>query len=196
MVRTTWWRHLPNAISAARLAATPLLLYFVATGARGPFTWLLLACLLSDILDGLIARAFNLRSELGAALDSRADMLVFALSVLGLVVFQGPFMRANGLLLAAPLALYAVEAACALWRYGRITSFHTVLVRITAYVQGTLIMWLFLWGEPRWLLYTTVALSVAAYAEELVLIALLPDWETDVRGVYWVLSRRRAEEAQ
>jgi hypothetical protein len=32
-----------------------------------------------------------------------------------------------------------------------------------------------------------LAVTVAAYVEELVLVALLPVWKADVRGLYWVL---------
>ena len=72
-----WWRQIPNVISSARLAATPVLLYAAIERQAGLFRWLLLACLASDILDGLVARIFHLRSELGARLDSIADMIVF-----------------------------------------------------------------------------------------------------------------------
>ncbi|MDR3792248.1 MAG: hypothetical protein P4L03_02600 [Terracidiphilus sp.] len=45
------WRNLPNAISAARLVSTPLLFALVCLHRSEPFKWLLLACLLSGILD-------------------------------------------------------------------------------------------------------------------------------------------------
>ena len=190
-----WWRHIPNAISAARLAATPVLLYLAVMRSRESFAWLLLACLLSDILDGLIARAFRLRSALGAVLDSVADMAVVALSLIGLFIFQMEFLRANALPLSAPIALYGLDVACALWRYGRISSFHTVLVRISAYLQGTFIMWLFFWGPASWLLYVMIGVTCVAYLEEMALMALMPDWTTDVRGIYWVLRKREPKAA-
>jgi phosphatidylglycerophosphate synthase len=185
-----WWRQLPNAISSARLLATPVLL-FAAVGRHADlFKWLLLACLLSDILDGLVARIFHLRSLLGARLDSTADMIVFAIGLFGLYVFQADVLARHWMPLAFLVGLYVLEAAGALWRYGRISSFHTILVRIAAYAQGIFIMSLFLWGYSTWVFDTMTALTVLAYGEEIVLLFLLPEWTTDVRGVYWVLSRR------
>jgi len=193
--RDPWWRHVPNAISTARLLSTPVLLWAAVTHHRPLFTWLLLAALLSDILDGLIARAFNLRTALGARLDSLADVLVFGNAILGLFRFEAAVLRAHWLPLVSVVGLYILEILVALWRYGRISSFHTVLVRITAYLQGIFIMSLLFWGYSPILLVLTAGMSIIAYGEELVLIALLPDFTTDVRGVYWVLRDRRANAA-
>ena len=186
-----WWRHVPNAISSARLLTTPVLLYAALASQADLFKWLLLACMLSDILDGLIARIFHLRSPLGARLDSIADMIVFVIGLFGLYTFQARILAQHWMPLAFIVALYVLEAAGALWRYGRISSFHTILVRIAAYAQGIFVMSLFLWGYVAWVLYTMTALTMLAYGEEIVLLFLLPEWTTDVRGIYWVLSRRR-----
>jgi CDP-diacylglycerol--glycerol-3-phosphate 3-phosphatidyltransferase len=155
------------------------------------FKWLLLACLLCDVADGLIARAFDLRSQLGARLDSTADMIVFAIGIFGLYAFQAEVLARHWIPLAVVVGLYLVEAAGALWRYGRISSFHTILVRVSAYAQGIFVMSLFLFGYMAWVFYSMTVLTVLAYGEELVLLFLLPEWTADVRGLYWVLARRR-----
>ena len=182
------WRNIPNAISLARLLATPVLLGAVLCRRQELFKWVLLACLLSDILDGLIARTFNLRSKIGAFLDSTADMLVCLIVVAGLFMFQSEFLAAHYGEILIVLGLYAVEAVAAILRYGRISSFHTVLNRIAAYAQGIFVMSLFLWGYRGWIFQPTIALAVLAYSEELLLLYLLPKWRSDVRGLYWVLS--------
>lgn len=185
-----WPRQIPNTISFARLLATPVLLFAVGARHLDVSKWLLLGCVLSDILDGLIARVFHLRSDFGAFLDSTADMIVAVIGVLGLYIFQAAVVAEHWMPLALVLSLYALEAAGALWRYRRISSFHTILVRISAYAQWIFVMSLFLWGYAAWLLYATVVISVLAYVEEIVLLCLLPEWRADVRGIYWVLARR------
>lgn len=183
------WRHVPNAISTARLLATPVLLGALVQRRYAWFTWLLLACLLSDILDGLIARVFDLRSRLGAQLDSTADIIVLALSAAGVFVFQREFLAAHWAPIVLLLILYFAEVAVALWRYGRVSSFHTILSRVAAYSQGIFVMALFLWGYQAWLYYAMVGLSAVALLEEVVLLCVLSEWRADVRGLYWVRSK-------
>lgn len=188
--RGLFWENTPNAISLARLLATPILLAAVIQGRMELFKWLLLACLLSDILDGLIARAFHLRSKLGARLDSTADMLVAFISIAALFVFQRAFLAAHFWELSIVISLYALEILAALLRYGKISSFHTIVNRIAAYSQGIFVMSLFLWGYRGWLFQPMIALTIVASVEEFLLLGVLPEWRSDVRGLYWVLADR------
>lgn len=200
MSTTTFdWRlagsHVPNGISVARLAAAPVLLGAALCAQQDLFTWLLLGCLVSDIADGLIARGFAITSELGARLDSSADMAVFCIAILGVFVFQADFVSRHYVPILCVIGLYVVEVAAAVWRYGRISSFHTVLTRVSAYAQGAFVMSLFLWGYSASLFWSAIAVTVLAYTEELVIVWQLPEWEADVRGLYWILSRGRRQEA-
>jgi phosphatidylglycerophosphate synthase len=182
-------RHAPNVISAARLMATPVLAGAMIWNRDRLFTWLLLACLLSDIVDGAIARAFRLQSALGAFLDSTADMIVLVLTAAALWRFQSSFVAAHGVAIASLLALYFAEVAGALWRYGRISSFHTTLSRVAAYAQGIFVMSLFLWGYQAWIFRLMVGVSALSLSEELVLLMILPTWRPDVRGLYWIWAK-------
>jgi cardiolipin synthase (CMP-forming) len=184
------WRNTPNAISIARLCATAFLLAAIFQHRIELFKWLLLACLLSDILDGLIARTFQLTSKLGAALDSAADMLTMLIGLVGVYVFQRAFVAEHfaGVLIVA--AFYFAEAVAALVRYGKLSSFHTLLDRIAAYAGGIFVMSLFLWGYHGWIFQLAVLVYVASLAEEMMLIYFLPEWKTDVGNIFRVLAAR------
>jgi cardiolipin synthase len=186
------WRNVPNAISSARLCATSVLLASVVLHRVELFNWLLLACLLSDILDGVIARAFHLTSKLGASLDSIADVLTMLIGTLGLVVFQRTFVSGHYRELLLLVAFYCAEVIASLWRYGKLSSFHTLLARVAAYMAGIFVMSLFFWGYHGWLFYMTVIVYVAELSEEMVLIYLLPEWRSDVGGLVRVLNGRGA----
>ena len=183
-------RHVPNAISIGRLCATVVLLGAVARHNVRLFQWLLLACLLSDILDGLIARAFHLTSKLGASLDSTADVLTMAMGATGLVVFQRPFVSAHIRELLLVGVFYGAEVLASLWRYGKVSSFHTLLGRIAAYMAGVFVITLFFWGYRGWLFYGAVVVYLVELSEEMVLIYLLPEWRSDVGGMVRVLAGR------
>ena len=184
------WRYIPNIISIARLCATSVLLALVLLERVEIFKWLLLACLLSDILDGLIARTFHLTSKLGASLDSIADMATMFIGLLGILVFQRPFVTLHCPELLLVVVFYSAEVIASFWRYGKVSSFHTLLDRIAAYMAGIFVMSLFLWGYHGWLFHLTVMVYLVGLSEEMVLIYLLPEWRSDVGGIIRVLSSR------
>jgi hypothetical protein len=118
-------------------------------------------------------------------------MIVLLITAAGIFVFERAFLKAHGGTVAALVALYLAEAALALLRYGRISSFHTVLARVAAYAQGIFVMSLFLWGYQGWIFYSMAALTAAALSEEMALVYLLPQWKSDVRGLYWAAAAAR-----
>ena len=185
------WRNIPNAISIARLCAATILLAALILHRVEIFQWLFLACLLSDIADGLIARTFDLTSAFGARLDSLADVATTIIGTLGVVVFQQTFLAHHAFGLLLVISFYAAEVFASFWRYGRVSSFHTFLARIAALMGGTFVMTLFIFGYHAWLYKLAVTAYILALSEEMFLIYLLPQWRSDVRGVYWVLRKPR-----
>jgi CDP-diacylglycerol--glycerol-3-phosphate 3-phosphatidyltransferase len=164
----------------------------VVNGLPNLFRWLLLSCLISDIADGWIARRFNLRSEFGATLDSRADIAVQAVALVGIWSFHKIFVTEYRLPLLMMVTMYEAEILMALWRYGRVSSFHTLMYRLAASALGVFVMSLFFGGFSPFVFYSAFAMSILAASEEMVILYLLPKWEADVGGLYWVLNRKDA----
>ena len=185
-------RHLPNVISGARIVSVPVLIALAYVGKEEPFKWLLLAALLSDIADGLIARKFNFISVLGSRLDSIGDTLLMVAAVYGMVVFRWNFIENNKAVVAAVLGLWALTVVLALLRYGRLASFHSVALRVGAVAFGVFVMVLFIFGFNAPIFYIAVAINFFAYLEVLALLWLLPEWSPNTRGIYWVLKSRRS----
>ena len=188
-------RHLPNGISAARILSAPVLVGLALTGHATAFTAVLVPALVSDIVDGYLARRLRLTSALGAQLDSIADLLLFAVAVVGVACFHPGLLERHRIAGGFLLACWLCEPLVSLVRYGRISSFHTYASKIAAYLLGFMVAVLFLWGLPDALFYAAVGAGILASLEEFLLIALLPDWRADVRGIYWVLREARGAEA-
>jgi cardiolipin synthase len=64
---------IPNLISIARLLLVPLIVWLIVSAQHGLAFGVFVIAGLSDAIDGLIARTFDLRSDLGAYLDPIAD---------------------------------------------------------------------------------------------------------------------------
>jgi CDP-diacylglycerol--glycerol-3-phosphate 3-phosphatidyltransferase len=58
-----------------------------------PFTWLLLGALISDIVDGVIARRFNMVTKLGASIDAVADMGTYLSAIIAILLFKMDFIQ-------------------------------------------------------------------------------------------------------
>jgi CDP-diacylglycerol--glycerol-3-phosphate 3-phosphatidyltransferase len=186
-------RHVPNAISVARLCATPVLIGLAWAGLKTPFTWLLLGALLSDAADGYIARAFSLTSPVGALLDSVADAALMLAIGYGTWVFFPEVYLDHWPIIALAVSLWMIEHVAALVRYGRFSSFHTALVRLAVLVFASFVAVLFLLGFYPWLFYLAAGLSILAVTEQLIMIWLVPNWSPDLRGgLIEVRKRRRA----
>lgn len=180
------YTNIPNIISVLRILASPFLFYLLCTHQERVFVWLLIACLVSDIVDGLIARYFQLQSELGARLDSIGDLLTSIFAFLGVAMFQTAFLISHVLPLIILVSLYFLIVLLALQKYGQISSFHTYFTRVAAYAQGIFFITLFLFGPNEIIFYLMFALTFAAYLEEVILVFKLDAWQTDVRGLLWL----------
>ncbi|MBK7902732.1 MAG: hypothetical protein IPJ97_07050 [Proteobacteria bacterium] len=91
-------------------------------------------------------------------------------------------------------AAWMLENLLAWRRYRRLSSFHTVLSKIAGVLLSIYIGTPVHFGHWNWLLWLAATASLIASAEELWLLALLPQWRADVKGVWWLrqvrISRR------
>jgi CDP-diacylglycerol--glycerol-3-phosphate 3-phosphatidyltransferase len=138
----------------------------------------------------LIARAFRLESRLGAKLDSLADALLTVAIFAGIWRFHPDMVREHWLALALFLGAGLLEYVLAVLRYGRLSSFHTWSSKVAGFLLVVFVAVLFLHGFVPWLFYLAITVAIASNLEEYALLALLPQWRADVRGL-WSLARKR-----
>lgn len=188
VARARFWRHVPNVLSATRIASAPLMLLCAILGFERAFTWLLVPALLTDVADGWIARGLGVQTKLGARLDSLGDSLVWYAGLAGLIAFQREVLAAHAVLFGAVVAAWMLESALSWLRYRRLSSFHTWLSKLAGVLLSIYVVTLFIWGHWQPLLVIAAAVSILASVEEMVLLALLPEWRSDVPGV-WSLRR-------
>lgn len=74
----------PNMLSMLRLVLVPVFLVLIVTGEYVAALVVLVVASLSDLLDGFIARRFNLVTRLGQVLDPAADRLYIFAALIGL----------------------------------------------------------------------------------------------------------------
>ena len=182
--------YIINGITIYRLAASLLLLYLVLLKREDIFKWLLGLSFFTDAIDGFLARKYKVVSVAGASIDSIADDLTVLMAVIGVVVLKPEFIRQELNLIIVLLVLYLLQTIMALTRYGKISSFHTYLAKIAALFQGMFFVLLFFLPQwPMLLFYVASAMTILDLVEEIILVLLLPEWKTDVKGLYWIKKK-------
>lgn len=132
---------------------------------------------------------------MGARLDSIADDATIIVAMIGLFVLKPAFIKHEYFSLILLLILFLIQVTFALIRYHRFTSFHTVLAKLAAVLQGSfLILAFFLPNPPYPLFYAAVTVTALDLIEETIMIQLLPKWEANVKGLYWILKRGKGIE--
>jgi CDP-diacylglycerol--serine O-phosphatidyltransferase len=73
-------RHIPNFITSLNLSSGFIAVIYAANGDPVTASWLLLAAMIFDFLDGFSARLLKAYSEIGKELDSLADVVSFGVA--------------------------------------------------------------------------------------------------------------------
>lgn len=187
--RTT---KLVNLITLYRVIAAPFLLIFLFTGQTVLFKWLLLLSFSTDAADGYLARKFKVNSVLGAKLDSVGDGLTILVTVIGLIKLRLDFIEQQWPIVTILLSLFIVQVIFAFVRYKKLSSFHTYAAKISAVLLGIFMLSLFFFEQPVYVLFYVASIATAyELIEEIILVAILPRWLINVKGLYWVLKNRR-----
>jgi len=183
------WRHLPNAISLARILALIPLYVLLMKGMRGWFYTGLMASWASDFIDGYLARRLRAESELGRRLDSLSDNLqLLALAYWVYLLFPEIPMAhiAETIFIAVCIV---VPQVIGLWKLGSMLGFHIFSAR----VAGCLACFWFFWAvvvQPSLLLARALELSVVVKTiEELLILFRVRDPYTNPEASYWGYRR-------
>jgi cardiolipin synthase len=186
--------HIVNGITLYRIVTAPVLLFLLWRHELHWFKWLLAASFFTDAIDGFIARKYKVTSKAGARLDSLGDDLTVLVAIIGMVVLKKEFVRQEIVLILILGGLFIIQTVLALVRYGKQSSFHTLLAKAAAILQGIFLLLLFFLPQPLSILfYIMAAVTALDLVEEIILVLLLPRWQANVRGLYWVITKSRSK---
>ena len=180
--------NVPNFISLYRLLIFPVILYMAVTGQERWYVILLCISLISDIIDGNLARLLKLQTNFGAALDNLADICTYAMAFLGVFLFKWSDMKPHLWFLYLFLFFFLLSYAVAFIRFGKIPGLHLYSAVSAGYVQGIFFFVLFVFGFYTWFYYLAVGWGVIAYLEKIIILLKLDDIKIGVKGLYWLMK--------
>lgn len=180
--------NIPNLLSLYRLLVFPLILFMAVTGREDWFVILLCISLVSDILDGSIARYLKLQTNFGAALDNLADIFTYAMALLGLFIFKWNEIEPHAWILYLFLSVFVLSYIISFYRFGKIPGLHLYSAVSAGYIQGIFFFVLFVFGFYPWLYYLAIGWGAIAYIEKIMVLLKLDDIKIGVKGLYWLMK--------
>ena len=184
--------NLADWFSFYRIACSPVLLFLLWIDERELFTWLLLVSYSTDMIDGFLARKFNMTSPRGSQLDSFGDQITLILGFLGLLMFEFDFIAENYILIIIAFIPYIIQMLIAYTKFGKASAFHTYLAKLSAIVQGIFILSSLFFYPNYFLFYGMIILGFLETIEEIILIFMIKEWASDIKGIYWYLQKKRS----
>ena len=181
-----------NGITIYRIVAAPFLLILLFTDQHQIFKWLLAVSFFTDLIDGYLARKYQVTSILGTKLDSMGDDLTVLVATIALFVTKPEFIKQQQVLFIMLGGLFIVQTGYALIRYGKVTNFHTYLAKTAAILQGVFLILVFFTDKPILpLFYVAAVITIIELIEEIILVYLLPEWKANVKGVFFANMKKR-----
>ncbi len=181
---------LPNLLSFYRLLSFPVILFLALTGREQAFAILIIINLLTDVLDGMLARLLNQKTEFGARIDSIADMGTYALVFLGIWLFKRDDFAPHVLSFSVFIGLLATALILSAIKFGRFPSLHLYSWKIGGYIQGSFFFVLFAFGFHTAFYYFMVAWGIMAFLEHIAIQLIIPKMRSNAKGLYWVLREK------
>ena len=76
-------------------------------------------------------------------------------------------------------------------KFRRAASYHSYLAKAWGLVMGASVICALSFGGPRWLVWVSMMVGIAADAEGLAMSVILPRWQNDVKWIRATLKLRR-----
>jgi len=181
----------PNLLSAFRIACVPVLLVLAWHGAGDMFLLLFGLGLLSDVLDGALARHLDQASAFGARLDQWGDFsLWLALPFGAWWLWREVVLRESAYIVVAVAAM-VLPTVIAYAKYRAVPGYHTWSVKLGAGAMGVAVPLLLIFGVA-WPFRIAALFQLVCAVDELGITWLLEDCGHDVPSVFHAARLRRA----
>ena len=188
MTKTT----LPNKISIARIVLTPLLIPIGLARWELLFLVLLALLLISDFLDGFLARRLHQETRLGSQLDTAGDVLLTIFSIAGGWLLWPERVEPEAVFFFSMLGLLGLSGLICLIKYRHFPTYHAWSAKISTAVAGTGV-WILFAGITPWVFRIAIGVLAFSAVEEILITLILPAWRPNVPTVFHALRERRRQ---
>lgn len=174
---------LANLLTGFRLIAAPIMIYFAVLGEQTAFLWLLSLSFASDAADGFVARLSGGPTPFGARFDTIADAVAYTAIGLSVLLLWPELVRQELFLVVVLVASLVLPAVIGFWKYGQLTSYHTLLVKLAVGAVAIGLM-LLLCDVAAWPFRVATFLAALSAIEAVGITLLLREPQSDISGIF------------
>lgn len=177
----------PNFLSASRAVFLPLLFYYILTDRPGLFLIGYIVLGSTDFFDGIIARKFNQKSEIGKALDSIADLFFYISTAWFLYALYPEYIAANSTLLKIFFATLGLSFVVSAIRCGKPILMHTFLLKLNAVLVYLLMIFSY-FMNTTYMVTAILLIYLVGFAEEIYIFIKHGDIDPDT-PCFWKIIK-------
>jgi len=142
----TLYKYIPNLLSGFRIIAAPFLLIIAWQDRPNLFLAILAVSLLSDAIDGFIARKFMVTSKTGTMLDSWGDFVTYVTVAVCAWRLWPEILQQEALFVVTGIAFFILPVIAGSIKFKKLPCYHTWAAKIQAVMMCIAIFILFITG--------------------------------------------------
>ncbi len=172
-------------MSLIRLLSAPFLLYLAYKGNEKVFFYWFVFCLMTDALDGFIARRFNMQTVFGAKLDSLADFAMYITGIYGLLVLKWDILHTYRYSFFFLIFYYVFIDLFALVKFKEVSSLHLISSKISGFIQAIFYLSIFTIGFYPVLYWVMFIISTLSFIENMYFLIKLKKMRSDLKSFFY-----------
>ena len=176
---------LPNILSLSRIAMAPFALLAAFYREENLFFLLFTLMLISDVLDGYLARKLHQCTKVGSKLDSIGDYVTYISIPFATWWLWPEIIKEEAAYIAVAFTLFFLPGIIARIKFGQMVAYHTWLTKITAVIMSTGLV-ILLFTRHDLLFHIGVYVLVFEAVESLGITVLLEKPREDVKSIWHI----------
>ena len=177
------------SLTLLRAALAPVVFGLLLSQHFGAAAMVYLVALLSDIYDGVIARRLGIATRALRLADTYADITFFVGLGFGIILGFPKSLAVLALPFWCFIGITITNWSLCLWRFGKMTSYHSMMMKLSALALFAGILSLLL-GQTTWPLAAAFWFVVVATLEEIAMTLVLRRYHHDVWTIFAALKLR------
>ena len=181
---------IPNILSVSRIVLLPILFVFISLKMYLSFTVAYAILGMTDMFDGMIARRFNMKTEIGKHLDSIADLFFFLSSAYFIHVLYTDYLHPNMTLFYIFMVILLLSFIVSYIRCGKVILMHTFLAKLCAVLVYFLVIASYFLNTTLIITFI-ICLYIVTFAEEILMFIKYGDIDPDTLSILNLLKSEK-----